>query len=137
MTGDEMERAIDALRESMTDLVIYVGQVDRNLGARIEEVNTNLGARIEEVNANLGARIEETNAQVAETNRQLAETNKLLRLQGDTQSTFIEVMTSSFNDLAAAQARLAAAQARTDERLNALISVVERHISEGGHGQAP
>ena len=130
MTGDEMERAIDSLRESMADLVTYIGQVNWNLGARIEETNRNLGARIEEVNANLGARIEETN-------RQLAETDKMVRLQGDTLSTFIKVVNSSFSNLAIAQARLAAAQERTDERLNALINVVEKHISEGGHGQAP
>jgi hypothetical protein len=30
----------------------------------------------------------------------------------------------------------AAAQARTDERLDALISTVERHISEGRNGKA-
>ena len=122
MTGEEMERAIDFLLKSQA-----------NLEARIDQVNTNLGARIDETSAQLA----QTNRQLAETNRQLAETNRLVRLQGDTLSTFIEVTTSAFNDLAAAQSRLTAAQERTDERLNALINVVEKHISEGGHGRAP
>ena len=69
--------------------------------------------------ATLEQRITETNAQVAETSRQLA-------LYAETQSEFIEIATRSIE-------ALTAAQQRTDERLNALISIVERHTADG-HG---
>ena len=101
MTGDEMERSIEALRGSVVDLETYIEQLDRRLSTRANKVD-----------------------------EQMAETNKQLRIYANSLSNFIGVVTSSFGNLAATQAR-------TDERLNALISVVEKHISEGGHGQAP
>ena len=111
MTGDEMERAIDFLLKGQANLELQVEKTSRQI-------------------AETDRQLAETDRQLAETNRQLAETNMMLRLQGDTLSTFIEVTTHSFSNLAAAQAR-------TDERLNALIGVVEKHISQGEHGQAP
>jgi septal ring factor EnvC (AmiA/AmiB activator) len=133
MTGEEMERAIDFLLKSLA-----------NLEARIEQVNSNLGARIDETNRQLAEtnrQLAETNKQVAETNRQLIETNKqlagtdrqlagtnnLLGEYASAQTTFIEVVTRTFE----AQAAI---NRRTDERLNALIGTVERVISERGGG---
>ncbi|HEX8130594.1 MAG TPA: hypothetical protein VF527_15940 [Pyrinomonadaceae bacterium] len=52
---------------------------------------------------------------------QIAETNRIVQLQAETQSEFIQIVTSSFERLAATQARtdeiIAASQARTDERI--------------------
>ena len=107
MTGEEMERAIDFRLKSQA-----------NLEARIEQVNAHLGARIEEVNANLGAMIEQTN-------RQLAQTNKLLGEHANTQTTFIQVITRTFE----AQAEI---NKRNDEKLNVLVIAVERLVSERG-----
>ena len=110
MTGEEMERAIDFLLKSQA----------------------NLEARIEQVNANLGARIDETNRQLAETDRRLGarmeETNKLLGHYARTQTTFVQVVTRTFE----AQD---AFNRRTDERLNALIDTVNRMLggSPGGN----
>ncbi|HWS86933.1 MAG TPA: hypothetical protein VN282_08205 [Pyrinomonadaceae bacterium] len=67
MTGDEFERAIDFLLKSQA----------------------NLEAGIEEVDRKLGARIEETNRQLAETNRQLGE-------YANMQTTLIQVVTRTF-----------------------------------------
>ena len=39
------------------------------------------------------------------------------------------------NELGAAQVELTKAQARTEERLNTLIDVFERHLSEGREGK--
>ncbi|HEV2860427.1 MAG TPA: hypothetical protein VGX48_05415 [Pyrinomonadaceae bacterium] len=135
MTGDELDRAIDFLLKS------HAG-----LEARIEQVNQNLGERIEEVNQKLGGRIEETN-------RQLADLKNLVGEQGQTLTHFIQVATHSFEQhaetiselkesnlrianaidmLAAADIAHAAAQSRTDERLDALINTVERYISGRG-----
>jgi hypothetical protein len=100
MTGEELERAIDFLLKSQA----------------------NLEARIEQVNANLGARIEETDRQLAETNRQLGE-------YANMQTTFVQVVTRTFE----AQAVI---NNRTDEKLNALIDAVNRMLS-GGKGGNP
>lgn len=75
----------------------------------------NLEARIEQVNSNLGERI--------------AETNKLLGEHARTQTEFIQIVTRTFE----AQADI---NRRTDERINALISAVERLNSEGKNGKA-
>jgi hypothetical protein len=106
MTGEEMERAIDFLLKSQA----------------------NLEARIEQVNSNLSGRIEETNRQLAETNRQLAETTNLMGEHARTQTAFIQIVTRTFE----AQADI---NRRTDERINVLISAVERLNSEGRNGK--
>ncbi len=106
MTGEEMERAIDFLLKSQA----------------------NLEARIEQVNANLGARIDETNRQVADLTRQLGETNRQLGEFAGMQTTFIQVVTRTFE----AQDVI---NRRTDDRLNALIDTVNKMLggSLGGN----
>ncbi|MET0625690.1 MAG: hypothetical protein ABW250_22335, partial [Pyrinomonadaceae bacterium] len=81
----------------------------------------NLEARIEQVNVNLGARIDETDRQIAETNRQLNEFASM-------QTTFIQVVTRTFE----AQDAI---NKRTDDKLNALIDTVNRML--GGLGSNP
>ncbi len=44
-------------------------------------------------------------------------------------------LSGSVGELSKAHMELTAAQARTDERLNTLINVVERYISEGRNGK--
>lgn len=87
-------------------------------------------------------RIEQTNAQIVQTNAQLAETSRQLALYAETQTQFIEIATRSIEALAAAQvrtnkavARLAERSAEIDARLNTLLNVVERHITETHGGQ--
>jgi len=109
-----MDRAIDFLLKSQA-----------NLEARIEQVNVNLSGRIEETNRQLA----ETNRQLAETNRQLAETNNLMGEHARTQTEFIKIVTRTFEG----QTEI---NRRTDERINALISAVERLNSEGRDGKA-
>jgi deoxyribodipyrimidine photolyase len=74
----------------------------------------NLEQRIEQVNSNLGARIAETNAILGEYARM--------------QTQLIETVTRTFD----AQVEI---NRRTDERLHALMSAVERHVSEGHGGK--
>jgi DNA anti-recombination protein RmuC len=76
----------------------------------------NLEQRIEQVNSNLGARIEEVAAQVRET-------NVLVGHLADTQNQFIETVTRTFEE----QAEF---NRSTDERINALVGVVEKLISD-------
>ena len=121
MTGEEMERAIDFLLKSQA-----------NLEARIEQVNANLGARIDETDRQIAEttrQLGETNRQLGETNRQLAETNKQLKEFASMQTTFIQVVTRTFE----AQDTI---NKRTDEKLNALIDAVNR-LTSGGLGGNP
>ena len=104
MTGEEMERAIDFLLKSQA-----------NLEARIEEVDQRLGARIEEVDQRLGVRIEETSI--------------LLGQYAQTQTTFIQVVTRTFE----AQDAI---NKRTDEKLNVLIDTANRMLG-GSLGGKP
>jgi len=95
--------------EEMERAIDFLLKSQANLEQRIEQVNANLGARIEQVNVNLSARIEETNALVG----QFAET----------QNQFIETVTRTFEE----QAEF---NRSTDERINALVGVVEKLISD-------
>jgi len=76
----------------------------------------NLEQRIEQVNSNLVARIEEVAAQVRET-------NVLVGHLADTQNQFIETVTRTFEE----QAEF---NRSTDERINALVGVVEKLITD-------
>jgi hypothetical protein len=60
--------------------------------------------------------------QLDELTAQVAATNKQLQTYAETQTQFIQIVTQTMTGLAEAQAR-------TDERLNKLIVVVEQHIS--------
>ena len=100
MTGEEMERAIDFLLKSQAKLEAGIEEVDRRLGARIDE-----------------------------TNRQLAETNRLLAEYASMQTTFIQVVTRTFESQDTINRR-------TDDKLNALIDTVNRMLG-GGLGSNP
>jgi methyl-accepting chemotaxis protein len=95
--------------------------------------------------------------------QQIAETNRIVQLQADTQSQFIQIVTSSMEALAASQrrtderfkktderlsrtdeqlsrtdeqlSRTDEQLSKTDERLDRLAGIVERHIVEG-HGDS-
>jgi len=60
-------------------------------------------------------------AQVAETGRQLA-------TYAQTQSQFIEIVTTTMMNLAESQAQTDAKLKQTDDRLNKLIGLFEQHI---------
>lgn len=79
-----------------------------------------LEQRIEQTNTQL----QQTDAQLQQTNQQLAELGRLLETHAETQSEFIEIATRSIE-------ALTAAQSQTDARLNILIGVVERHVTQG------
>lgn len=127
MTGEEMERAIDFLLKSQANLEARIEQVNTNLSARIEDTSRQLAETDRQV-AETNKQLAETDKQVAETDRRLAKTNMLLGEYASTQTSFIQVVTRTFDTQAAINRR-------TDERLNALIDTVERIISGRGEGQ--
>ncbi|HUQ31361.1 MAG TPA: hypothetical protein VM095_04535 [Pyrinomonadaceae bacterium] len=104
MTGEEMERALEFLLQSQA-----------NYDARLEQTN----ARLEQTNAWL----EQTNARLEQTSGQIAETSRQLQAYAETQTEFIQIVTTSIS-------RLVEAQTRSDERLDNLAALVERFISE-------
>ncbi len=67
-------------------------------------------------------------ARLEETNKQIAQTNHIVLLLAETQNEFTEAV-SRFMET---QNRI---NARTDERVNVLVSTVERLISEGRNGK--
>jgi uncharacterized protein involved in exopolysaccharide biosynthesis len=102
MTGEEMERALEFLLQSQA-----------NYDARLGQTN---------------ARLEQTNKQLEQTNQQIAETSRQLQAYAETQTEFIQIVTTSIS-------RLAEAQTRSDERLDNLTALVERFISQGKDGK--
>lgn len=56
--------------------------------------------------------------------------------RADTHEQWINELGAAQIELAKAQARTEAALAKTNERLNTLINVFERHLSEGRNGNA-
>jgi methyl-accepting chemotaxis protein len=79
--------------------------------------------------ANYDARLEQTNARLEQTNQQIAETSRQLQSYAETQTEFIQIVTTSIS-------RLAEAQTRSDERLNNLTALVERFVSESRDGKS-
>jgi ABC-type transporter Mla subunit MlaD len=109
MTGEEMERALEFLLQSQA-----------NYDARLEQTN----ARLEQTNAWLV----QTNARLEQTSEQISETSRQLQAYAETQTEFIQIVTTSIS-------RLAEAQTRSDERLDNLTALVERFITEGKDGK--
>ena len=70
-----------------------------------------------------------------ELTEQLAETNKIVRLQAETQTSFIQIATRHIEAQGEVNASLRAAIFHTNERLDRLEAVVERYIVGRG-GQA-
>lgn len=128
MTGDELDRAIDFLLKAGARCEARIEQVNQNLGDRIEETRQLLAeyARTQsnfiqvvtrrfEQQDEINRQHDETIQELKETNRRIAETIRMLAEADRTQ---------------------AAAQSRTDERLDILVNTVERYISGRRDGQA-
>jgi ABC-type transporter Mla subunit MlaD len=120
MTGEEMERALEFLLQSQA-----------NYDARLEQTKefllqsqANYDARLEQTNA----RLEQTNARLEQTSGQIAETSRQLQAYAETQTEFIQIVTTSIS-------RLVEAQTRSDERIDKLTALLERFVSEGKDGK--
>lgn len=63
--------------------------------------------------------------------------SRISRLEGAFVTLFntVSKMSDTVGELSKSQRNLIESQARTDERLNSLINVVERYISEGRNGK--
>ena len=130
MTGDEVERSIEFLLKNQATLETQIERTSH----QVEETNKQL----EETNK----RLEETNRRLEETNRRLEETNERLEMYAETQTQFIQIVTRHIEaqgeinaSLRGAVHELAAAQTRTDARLDRLVETVERFITEGRNGK--
>jgi len=111
-----MERAIEFLLEHQA-----------TLEQRIEQTNAQIAKTSEQL-AKTDEQLTKTDAQLAKTDAQVSETSRQLAAYAETQSEFIEITTRSIQSLVEAQTR-------TDERLNILIGIVERHVADGHGGQ--
>jgi TolA-binding protein len=84
--------------------------------------------------ANHQVRFDELADKLNQLTQQVVETNRIVQLQAETQGEFIQIMTSSFERLAAAQARanerLTAAQVRADGRLAAAQAHADESIAK-------
>ncbi len=148
-----MERAIEFILKSQARAEARLERMEMQQADGERRLNeyANLHATFVQVVTNAFAGQAEINRQQAEVNRRLAEN---IRGQAENirgQSENIRQQSENIREVAETVRELgetvreqaksireqAAAQSRTDERLNALINVVERHIGEGGHGHAP
>jgi chromosome segregation ATPase len=107
MTNEELERALEFLVKSQADF--HARQT------AFEERMTAFEVRQEQ------------------TTQQIAELGMQLRVYADTQSQFIQIVTSTMTKLAEAQARTEQVVAETNARLDRLAAMVERNIT-GGNG---
>jgi chromosome segregation ATPase len=122
MTGEEMERAIGFLLQGQANHEARLGALTEQVGVLTDKVN-----------------------QLAE---QVAETNRIVQFHAETQTQFIQIVTSHIEaqgeinaslriTINQTDARLTQADekiSRTDARLDRLEALVERYI-EGRHGQ--
>jgi septal ring factor EnvC (AmiA/AmiB activator) len=77
--------------------------------------------------------IAENAKQIAEHSKQIAEHSKQIGQLGDLILRIGRIVEEQGRRIDDGFARLAESQRRTDERLNALINVVERYFSDGRH----
>jgi hypothetical protein len=110
MTGDEMERAIEIILHNQADFEL----------------------------------------QFEKTNRQIEATNARIEILAETQTEFIQITTrhietqgeinasvrGMLRELKESTLELKRSQTRTDERLDRLAEIVERHIIEGHQGMS-
>ena len=78
-------------------------------------------------------RLQEEDRRLQEEGRQLQETGRQLQETVQQHSEQIGQLTTALSKTVQVVDRLAEAQRRTDERLSAIINVVERYLSNGRH----
>jgi len=81
--------------------------------------------------ADFAARQDRTDARLDELTAQVSETGRQLATYAQTQSQFIEIVTTTMTSLAESQAQTDAKLKQTDDRLNKLIGLFEQHIVAG------
>jgi prefoldin subunit 5 len=81
--------------------------------------------------ADFAARQDRTDARLDELTAQVSETGRQLATYAQTQSQFIEIVTTAMTSLAESQAQTDAKLKQTDDRLNKLIGLFEQHIIAG------
>jgi septal ring factor EnvC (AmiA/AmiB activator) len=136
MTPDEMDKKIEFILEMQAQFSANMGRSEANI-ERCEVNIDNLTASVarSEVNiANLTASVARSEANLKALIPEFAVAlRESAKLSDERFSRSDERMTKLDEKLA----RLADAQKTTDERLNALISVVERHITGPDHVARP
>ncbi len=81
--------------------------------------------------ADFAARQDRTDARLDELTAQVSETGRQLATYAQTQSQFIEIVTTTMTSLAESQVQTDAKLKQTDDRLNKLIGLFEQHIIAG------
>ena len=112
MTGQEMERAIAFVLEQQAQLTATVGRMSAKVDLMAEKVD-GLTEKVDRTANSIAALLAIAEIQAAE----------------------IRDLTESTRALAERQHESEERGRRTDERLDALINIVERHISEGRNGK--
>jgi hypothetical protein len=113
---ERIERSLEFLAANQAQLSVTQGQLSANQ-AQLAASQAQHDTRMAEIDA----RLAENATQIAHNSRQIGELRELTLRIGRMVEVQAERITS-----------LAAAEARTDERLNALINAVERYFHNGG-----
>lgn len=117
MTGDELERAIAFIIGQQAQFTANQQRHDEALRNHEETMR-----RIEEAQERTALQVQQTTLQIQHLGGAMVE--------------LTEAHTRTENTLAEAHARTENTLAETNDKLNALIDTVERHISEGRDGKA-
>jgi chromosome segregation ATPase len=130
MTNEEWERKVEFIVSQQAQFSADIQQL-KELHAQAEARMTRMERIIvglhEDTDARFNALAEDTNAKFS------ALVDSQMRLDARFNA-LAEDTNAKFNALVDSQVRLNESQARTDERLNSFINVVERYISEGRNG---
>lgn len=113
MTEQQMEKAIAFILEQQAQLTTTVGRLSGRVDVMAEKVDK------------LASKVDRTAGGITD-----------LLAVAEIQAAEIRDLTESIRTLADRQRESEERGRRTDERLDALINIVERHISEGRNGKA-
>ncbi|HEX8351724.1 MAG TPA: hypothetical protein VF611_02280 [Pyrinomonadaceae bacterium] len=113
MTEQQMEKAIAFILEQQAQLTATVGRVSGSVDVMAEKVDK------------LASKVDRTAGGITD-----------LLAVAEIQAAGIRDLTESIRTLADRQRESEERGRRTDERLDALINIVERHIGEGRNGKA-
>jgi len=140
MNFDDSDERLGRIEHQLEFLAVTAQSHDSQLAeaarllAECARLNTENSSRIAKNSAQIeanSAQIAENSAQIAEHSAQIAEHSRQIGQLGDFVLRIGRIAEAQGGSMDKAFARIAEAQARTDERLNVLINIAERYFSNG------
>jgi hypothetical protein len=130
MTNEEIQKTMEFILQQQAQFTVNIQRLEETLGVNIQRLEETLGVNIQRLEETLGVNIQRLEETQERTARQVSEIAAAQAQMYQSQTHMNNVVA----EMADAQARTDERLSETDERLNNLINIVERYISERRNG---